>query len=210
MINHLSASAPSGDQRAKPVTVTSWTNEPLVSPVSADTLAAWLGLSTPLSLADASMLDALLLAACDYYTRMSGRELLAREWNYTTSRTPERSPGFSGVAPVAPHSAWWIELPRVPVASITSVSVDGTATTDYQSDLNHEPARITLGVYGSTEIVYQAGYATAAEIPPSVITGITMLAAYLYEHRGACAVDDAATKSGASTMFQLTSVVFSL
>ena len=210
MIHHLSASAPSGDQRIKPVTITNRTSEPLTSPVTADELGAYLGLPVPVAPTDAALLNRLLLAACEYYVRLSGCELLSRDYTYATSRTPERREGLTGVAPMASGAVWWIELPLVPVAALTSVKVDGELTTDYQADLSHVPARIDLRAQGAVEIAYTAGYATAAEIPATVTTGILMLAAYLYEHRGACSVGDAAEQSGAAAMFGVTAQVLSL
>ena len=50
-------------------------------------------------------------------------------------------------------------------------------------------------------INYDSGYATSNDIPPNALTGIQLLTAYLFDHRGACDVSTAAQQSGAKTMW---------
>jgi hypothetical protein len=93
-----------------------------------------------------------------------------------------------------------------PVAAVASVAVDGDvlATEDYQIDLKTKPARLSLNSQptGSILTEYTAGYASAALIPAGLLLGIKMLAAYMYEHRGMCAIGDAAEASGATAIWR--------
>jgi hypothetical protein len=101
---------------------------------------------------------------------------------------------------------WWITFPVWPVDNIVSVTVDDEVLvdgTDYTYDLNSEPARLMLEQTLACPIVinYDSGYETSNDIPPNALTGIQLLTAYLFDHRGACDVSTAAQQSGAKTMW---------
>lgn len=94
-----------------------------------------------------------------------------------------------------------IELQYPPAISITSIkyiaAVTGTETvldsSQFYLDKDSEPAWVlpangtswpaTLLVANAVRIRYQAGYASAAEVPESIKTWIKMAAAFSFEHR---------------------------
>lgn len=111
-----------------------------------------------------------------------------------------------------------VELPRSPLASVTSVTVydedsNSTAVTiadTFDVDTYRTPGRITLKrgavwpialrANNAIQIVYSAGYANAAAVPPPMKRAVKELAAYLYSHRGdECDPTDAWRKSGAES-----------
>ncbi len=94
-----------------------------------------------------------------------------------------------------------IELPRPPLSSVTSIKYwdsDGVQQTvtasDYVVDTTSEPGRIGLatgkswptprGEIGDIEIIYVAGYGTAAsDVPEGAKQAIKLLVGDLFEHR---------------------------
>lgn len=96
----------------------------------------------------------------------------------------------------------YIELPRSPVQSVTSIksfSDDNTATTlaatNYYVDTVRVPARIVLRDGGSwptdlrnangIEVLYTAGYgASRADIPEPIRVAMLEYVTFMYEHRG--------------------------
>ena len=96
----------------------------------------------------------------------------------------------------------YIELPRSPVQSVTSIksfSDDNTettlATSNYFVDTVREPARVVLRDGGTwptdlrnangIEVLYIAGYGdTRATIPEPIRVAMLEYIAFLYEHRG--------------------------
>ena len=95
----------------------------------------------------------------------------------------------------------YINLPKCPVQSVTSVStfndsdVETTfASSRYYVDNVREPSRIilrkgetfpsALRVANSIKVVYVAGYANSYAIPEPVRMGMLQHIAFLYEHRG--------------------------
>lgn len=111
-----------------------------------------------------------------------------------------------------------VELPRWPLTSITSVTVYDedsnavvvTVADTFDVDTYRLPGRVTLKrgavwpvalrANNAIQIVYAAGYANAAAVPPPMKRAVKQLAAYLYAHRGDdCDPADAWSKSGAET-----------
>ncbi len=112
-----------------------------------------------------------------------------------------------------------IALPRWPLASITSVTTydeasNSTAVTVanvFDVDTYRNPGRLTLkrgqtwpvALRGSNaiEIVYVAGYTSAANVPAPMKRAVRQLAAYLYAHRGdECDPKVAFEASGAASL----------
>ena len=95
-----------------------------------------------------------------------------------------------------------IELPKWPLASITSVTVYDEASNAtvvnvaslFDVDAYRRPGRMTLKrgqtwpvalrASNAIEIVYVAGYPSAAAIPAPMQRAVKQLAGYLYAHRG--------------------------
>lgn len=166
----------------------------LALPFTAQVLADFSALDY--SVAIKPILDSLILTAAQMCIDYTQRDLLQRDWIYKIDRNPETQRQFGGVSISPARLADWVRLPIGPVNSITSVKVDGTLTTDYQRD----GQRLVLpGKYGKIEIAYKAGYTV---IPEIMLTGVKMLAVYLYERRGACDIGDAITASGAAAILR--------
>jgi hypothetical protein len=112
-----------------------------------------------------------------------------------------------------------VEMPKWPMASITSVTVYDeagnssavTVSDVFDVDIYRRPARLTLKrgavwpvalrASNAIEIVYVAGYPTAASVPSPMKRAIKQLAAYLYAHRGDdCDPAEAYVASGAESL----------
>jgi len=208
LLNSLSLSGEAGNQRLRPNKSSNRTTAPLVSPVTAQQLADFL--SIDYNAADADLYNGFLLAACDACIKYTNIELLSRQYTYKADRFPERQSGLGGVGIMYAYRSWWIDLPLFPVISVSTVKIEGEAAVDPLIDLDSRPARVDPRQMGSVEIVYTAGHATAAAINPQLLLGVKMLAAYLYEHRGACDVADAVKQSGAATLWDSSRMLVTL
>ena len=207
-INSLNLNGVAGNQRQKPNKVTNRTTDQIVSPVSPRELADFL--SVTYSSADDDLYNGFLLAAterCIFYT---GIELLQRNYKLKTDYYPQRQAGFSGVGIMHSYQAWWINLPVYPVIEINTVKVNDELVTDYFVDLESKPARVETNDIGAIEIEYVAGHSSPADISPQLMLGITMLAAYLFEHRGACNISSAIIDSGAASLWSTSRLMVSL
>jgi hypothetical protein len=184
------------------------TTDQLVSPVASSELADYLGMDY--SSSDHAILNSHLLTACGWYIAHMNNELLQRSWRLKLDRYPTQGDSFGGLSPIYANLLPWIDIPLYPVASIDSVTVD-TVTETVTSDLDSKPPRVLFTNYGNNiEINYTAGYLSASDIPASVILGINMMAGYLYEHRGACGIENAAKESGAISVWGYNAMILSL
>lgn len=177
--------SPSGNQRTQPNRISNSTSDPVVSPVSTQDLADYLGVSP----AD-PLLAGLLLEATDAIQRFANVELCERAWTWRADRYPERQEAFLGLGAMPALAAWWIDLPAWPL-----VSVDSVTARDYDVDL--AGGRVFVrGPDAPLVIEYTAGYQDGT-VPPIFLGAIKQLAAYAYEHRGECDADDSGRRSGA-------------
>jgi hypothetical protein len=78
---------------------------------------------------------------------------------------------------------------------VESVTVDGDDL-EYTLEAERRPARITLPAWDGSEVrvEYTAGMDV---IPAAIKLGITTIAAFMFDHRGACDAEFALAKSGA-------------
>lgn len=197
-----------GNQRTKPNKTSNNTTDPLVSPVTPEQFADYLGLDY--SPSDDVLLNSFLLTSCGWYIAHMNNELLARDWTLKFDRYPTQGESFSGLSPINAMANYWIDIPLYPVSLINSVEVAGEVEV-FESDLDSKPPRLFLNNYGENLVIsYNAGYATVSDIPQSVILGINMMAAYLYEHRGACDIGNAAKESGAASVWGYNAMILSL
>ena len=178
-------------------------------------MANFLGLPLPLTTADEILLDGLLVSSCQFYIDYTNKELLIRNYNLRFDRFPERQSAFGGLGAMHSNQDWWITFPVWPVDLVNSVTVDGQILTDgddYSYDLNSEPARLMLEQTLASPIVinFDAGYAESEDIPPNALSGIQLLTAYLFDHRGACDVSMAAVQSGAKTLWNSDVMILTL
>jgi len=151
--------------------------------------------------------------ATDWIIRWCDRELIQRDIVTAFDAYGVGRAGLAGLAPVLRRTPAWLDLPRVATDAITSVEVydsDGNsesiAAADYSVDLVSEPHRIefdsaptqgSLADFRGIRVTYMAGYADQASIPAALKLGVSQLAAYLYERRGAGA-NGAMVASGAA------------
>ena len=149
-----------------------------------------------------------------------GLAFISQSWRMTIDRWPAASEAWwDGVRQMHINEIYGghksLELPRWPLASITSVTVYDEASNSsavtvadtFDVDIYSRPGRMTLK-NGSTwpvalrannaiEIVYVAGYANAGAVPATLKRAVKQLAAFLYVNRGDnCSPADAFDKSG--------------
>ena len=180
----------------------------LVSPVTPAEFADYLGLDYGAS--QDTLLNAHLLTACGWYIAHMNNELLERVWALKFDRYPAEGESFGGLSPIRSNLKGWINIPLYPVSTIDSVTVAGDVET-VTSDLDSKPPRVFFTSYGCDIVInYTAGYPLATDIPPNIILGINMMAAYLYEHRGACDIGNAAKESGAASVWGYNAMILSL
>jgi uncharacterized phiE125 gp8 family phage protein len=183
------------------------TNDPLVSPVTASELADYLGLPN----ATDPSLDGILIGATSATIRFLHYDLITRDWTLTHWDWPYSGTKTRPTLSREPSSLdREIYIPYGLVTAVASVEIYGNATTNYvqrndaivfpkgtQSDEykdNADPAIV---------VSYSAGFgATAADVPGAIKQGITMAAAFMYEHRGECEADQALKRSGAVEILQ--------
>jgi len=111
----------------------------------------------------------------------------------------------------------YIPLPYATFATVNSVEVYGDTYTDYRV-VQSSPVRIyvdQLPTIGNDDnpaikIEYTAGYGPlSGDVPKQIKGAVLALAAYLYEHRGACDAGKALNDSGAAlalTPFKMNAV----
>lgn len=208
ILNNSNLYGEGGNQRLRPNVVSNNTSDTLVTPVTPTELADFL--SIDYNDADENLYIGFLLAATDQCIKYTNIELLERTYTLKTDYYPQRQAGFAGVGMMHAYRSWWINLPLYPVQSVTSVTVNEVAAVDPIIDLSSRPARVEPTEMGAIEIQYVAGHATPFEINPQLLLGITMLAAYLYEHRGACDVGNAVKSSGAAMLWDSARMIKSL
>jgi len=152
---------------------------------------------------------ALALAATESAITYLQRELVTRERTVTYQDWPFSGRKSIGISPSCVEYDRRIELPyAAPLDAVTSVTVYGENQLDY-TITKTQPAAVELNQLpqdGSNqpaiEVVYTAGYGAQADVPAGIQTGILMMTAYMYEHRGACDADNAMKQSGAAAWLQ--------
>jgi uncharacterized phiE125 gp8 family phage protein len=159
----------------------------------------------------------------------TGLAFISQSWRLSIDRWPGGAEAWwDGVRQMAiselyaPSYLTSVELPRWPLASVTSVTVYDedsnsetvTVATTFDIDTYQIPGRMTLK-RGSTwpialrannaiQIVYVAGYTNAAAVPASMKRALKQLAAFLYTNRGdTCEPADAMSKSGANDILAI-------
>ena len=102
----------------------------------------------------------------------------------------------------------WISLPRQPVKSINDVIISGVSTTDFESDIASNPARIyvtslsiSISYPGFSSIEVEATCGPIDSVDPRFILAALMLASYLYQNRG-CSSKGALSQSGAKDIIR--------
>lgn len=134
--------------------------------------------------------NALIRAATDHVERFTHRALMTQTLVLKLDEWPTLC-----------DSPYFIELPRPPLQSVTSITyldadnVSQTwASTNYTVDTNRTPGRVALaynkslpdtlsGVANAITVTYVAGYATRAAVPESIKLAIRLLIGHWFENR---------------------------
>jgi len=163
---------------------------------------------------DDSLITSLIIASRELVEEHTGRALITQTLNlFLDGFNETENPLWEGVrtGPYLNFYKNYIDLPRSPVASVTSIHTfdddDNStlyATTNYYVNSAREPARIVLRT-GSTwptalrvanaiKVVYVAGYGGAGSVPNPIKQAMLQLVAHMYEQRGDMADVNGETK----------------
>lgn len=182
--------------------MTAKTSEPIVSPVTVQELADWLGADV-----NDPLLTPLLNSATDAAIRFLNYDLEPRAWTLTLWDWPVfGTKTWPNVGKPVSRLKREIELPYAAIQSVTSVEVYGNVITDYVTRDNSIvfAKGVPYDRYKENEdpaivVNYTAGL---DPISDSIKDGIKMLAAFMYEHRGECDVMQGLQRSGAAMLLQ--------
>lgn len=159
---------------------------------------------------------------------MSGSAFITQSWRVSLDRWPAGGEAWwDGVRETSiaelynSNTLQSLVLPRFPLQSITSVTVYDeasnasviTVSNVFDVDTYQTPGRITLKrgqtwpvalrANDAIQIVYVAGYTSAANVPAPMKRAVKQLAAFLYSHRGDdCDPKNAYMASGADSIMQ--------
>jgi len=171
------------------------------------------------------LLETYIASARELIEEFTGLAFIAQEWRLTLDHWPAgREPWWDGVQQGAIGDLFQrgraadVLLPRYPLSQIDEIRVFGldgspavvNVADTFIVDTAQRPGRLVLK-FGATwpivlenatgiEIEYTAGYATAGIVPAPMRLAVMQMAAYMYEHRGDCAGEDAYKKSGAKSL----------
>lgn len=178
------------------------TSNPAALPVTVADLESFL------SGTDDGFYSTALAMAGEYFVTDTGIELLERDY---TGRLIRSQNVATGIQPISRNQSAWADLPRWPVVSINSMTADGVTVAVPELDTTVKPARLYIG--GAQDVYIDAtfGHADAGgsghghghdsvAIDERICTAILMLAGFIVEHRGACDLAEAASKSGAAML----------
>ena len=127
------------------------------------------------------------------------RQTIYQEWpSVGTNTAPSISPNNIS-------SKLYIDLPYARLISVDFLILGGTITTDYKEVISL-PAKLYIDspvVTSETgnpaiSVTYTAGYGAIADVPQAIKSAVSMLAAYMFDHRGACDAMSALDQSGAA------------
>lgn len=154
---------------------------------------------------DTRVIKNLILASTNFVENYTGRALINRTLKMSIDNVEEIDvPLWEGtrIGPDITIRKRYIELPRPPVSSVSSVKYYDDSDTEstfasskYYVDTQREPARIilrngesfptALRVGNAVEITYIAGYgATGASVPEALRLAMLQYITFNYEHRG--------------------------
>lgn len=159
---------------------------------------------------------------------VSGLAFITQSWRLSLDRWPSGGEAWwDGVREMSITELYnsstlqSVALPRFPLQSITSVTVYDEASNAsvitvsdvFDVDTYQTPGRMTLKrgqtwpvalrANDAIQIVYVAGYTSAANVPAPMKRAVKQLAAFLYSHRGDdCDPKDAYMASGAESIMQ--------
>lgn len=174
--------------------------------IDRDGLADWIGLSSTEADADSNVLDAILESSIDRCIKASGYIPSAEKWEFRYDTGPADLRHAHGLAPVSANRLEAVNLPRRPVRSLDSVTVDGDEVTETDTDFVSNPPRVLLPwhplmdrTFASLVITAEMGPEPGEGADQRFVQAVYGLAFYMYENRG-CDTSGAIKKSGASTL----------
>ena len=177
---------------------------PVVSPVTNQELADWIRVD-----ATDPVLPGLLIAATSYVIERLQSELINRARVVYYQDWPLVGRNYGGtISRSEARAQEQIKLPYSTLVSVEELKLYGVATTGYKIQQT-TPGMILIEdiQYAidsdkvAIECSYTAGYgATADDVPEAIKIAITMLAAFMYEHRGSCDAQQAFAMSGAKEL----------
>lgn len=196
------------------------TSAPATTPVSTTELETWLKIPAG---DETSNLTLMIESAVSQVEKYLGCCLITQSFQLTLDKWPmQQEPWWDGVRDAhinvlsAEGRAANVEIPRWPLQSIDSMTVDSSAvtTTDYFIvDTQQYYGRLVLK-QGKTfppidtlsanaiEIVYTSGFgASGSDVPADLRMAVLQMAAYMFEHRGdGCSAAKAFEESGAKDL----------
>lgn len=179
------------------------TSEPAALPVSVADLESYLNGT------DDGFYGVALQMAGEYFVTDTGIELLERDY---TGRLIRNQNVATGIQQISRNQSAWADLPRWPVVSINSMTADGVTVATPEVDKTVKPARLYIGGAQDVTIEVTFGHNStgsgsghghghdSVSIDERICTAILMLAGFIVEHRGACDLAEAASKSGAAML----------
>lgn len=154
---------------------------------------------------DDTLIASLISAARQAAETLTGRQFITARWRQVLDSFP--GPSLMGVPAGQPFTlpGHAILLPKTPVQQVVSINYLDMASTlqvmpasAYTVDTACEPARITpvfgqiwpicLPQIGAVTVTFDAGYASAAQVPDGIKSWIKLRVGSLYAHREEIAV----------------------
>lgn len=176
------------------------TTDPLELPVTVAEFADWMGLES-----SDQLLYPMLVSATQAVIEYLQHDLIAREWIASIDVIPAKgsSEGISGMLKLA--RSVYLPYGMTAVSGITVEDVALVENDDYEVLIPYGRVDLKSLYRYDITITYNAGFGTSASSVPELIkTGIKMLAAWMYEHRGGCSDSgsSAITVSGTAAIIQ--------
>lgn len=177
----------------------------VVAVITDDELADWLGVDNT-----DPLLPAMSVASTSAIIEFLQFELITRERVTVYEDWP--TVGTNTAPSLSPNDMLLNLIVDIPYARLTdpvvlAVEAGGAATTEYRI-LEQLPAALYFNALPvldpndapALRMTYNAGYGAIGDVPKVIKTAVTMVAAYLYDHRGECSAEDAIKLSGADIM----------
>ena len=177
-------------------------DRPAVPGLGADDLSAFISLGGFVDAAEEAVVQGIMDAAIEIVAGYTGYEPVERQIEVKYDVHPEQIRYFGGLRPVGGERAPWIKIPRRPVLSVDAVTVTEIqdplvlTTDDYTTDLESNPARVSLLSFSAGQISIDLTVGPNGAIAPRFKQAAFAVAAYMYQHRG-CGYTSVLSASGA-------------
>lgn len=164
-------------------------------------LAGWLGVD-----ATDTLLPVFTVAATSAAIEFLQSELISRQRNVIYQDWP--TVGTNTAPSISRNNAQlvqYITLPYARLISLEEAKLDGVVTTDFKV-VDNLPSQLYFNSVAVSQengepvltVLYTAGYGAIGDVPQAIKSAVSMLAAYMYEHRGSCDATSALDQSGAA------------